>query len=491
MKLRVPDPRPALVLMVAVLATWLVAWRLERAAGLSLDIVVLGTMVCLTLGQSLDRVPVTGGLRHRAMTLAIVPVGAVAAVEVGRLLADHRWVGGAVFCLALGLAVWVRRFGPLWTRLGSLAGIPLIAILVAPPAPGAPFSLRPALVAVVAVCIVAVVRLAGGRTGLLAHREPAPVVPRAPSSRRVAVTTSMAVQLTVGLAVAFALGQWLFPDHWPWAVLSCYVVHSGSRGRGDVVHKGLLRLAGALAGTVVATLVASPFRPGDRTAVVLLFVVMALAVWLRPASYAYWAAGVTAMLALLQGFTGAGGLNTLDERLIGVTLGAVIAVASAWFILPVRSRDAFRRRWADALAALAELLAALGTDPDGAAPERRMLSHTLREVERLEPAYRLHRRTWHRWCSPAGDARPGHPADLVALLRDVVHGLGDVERVPPDVLAAWRRQAGVLRTRIRGEATAPDPARATGEEAVDRVSTALRLLVAATTPRCDAQHEVN
>lgn len=490
--MRLPDVRPVLVLMGAVLATWLVSWRIERAAALGLDFVVLGTMISLTLGQSLDRVPVTGGLRHRATTLVIVPVAGIAAVEVGRLLADHRWVGGALFCLALGATVWVRRFGPLWTRLGSLAGIPLIAMLVTPPLAGSKFSLWPAAAALVAVCFVLLARLVGGRTGLLAHREPAPVVVRGPTSRRVAVTTSMALQLTLGLVVAYALGQWLFPAHWPWAVLSCYVVHSGSRGRGDVVHKGLLRLAGALVGTVAATLVASPFPAGDRTAVVLLFVVMALAVWLRTASYAYWAAGVTAMLALLQGFQGVGGVHTLDERLIGVTLGAVIAVASAWFILPVRSRDAFRRRWAEALAALSDLLGALGEHPAETAAERRMLAHTLREVERLEPAYRLHRRTFHRWAPGTGvEARHRHPADLVALLRDVVGALADVERVPPDVLAAWRRHAGVLRTRIRGEAAAPDPAPATGDAAVDRVSTALGLLVTATTPRCEPQHEVN
>ncbi|MBO0843449.1 MAG: hypothetical protein J2O46_09705, partial [Nocardioides sp.] len=161
------DPRPALALMVGVLATWFTAWQVEQAAGLQVNSIVLATVTAVTLGQSLDRVPVTGRIRHRAATLVIVPVAALGATELGRLMAAHRWWGGLVFCLVLGAAVWVRRFGPLGTRLGSLATLPFITLLIAPTAPGTGFSLWPAALAAVAVVFVMVVRVAGGMLGLI------------------------------------------------------------------------------------------------------------------------------------------------------------------------------------------------------------------------------------------------------------------------------------------------------------------------------------
>jgi uncharacterized membrane protein YccC len=260
----------------------------------------------------------------------------------------------------------------------------------------------------------------------------------------------MAAQLAVGLAVAYAMGRWLFPEHWPWLVLSCYVVCSGNRGRGDVLHKGVLRLGGALVGTATATLVADLFPAGDRWAIVLLFAVMGVALWARQVSYASWAGAVTAMLALLHGYVGIGGIGQLGDRLLGVALGALVGVAASWLVLPVRSRDAFRRRWADALAAVSDLLDALRLGRDAATAEHG-LRFAIAQLELLEPAYLLHRRTLHR--GPAA-----HPADLVALLRALGRALGDVAELPDDVLAmhgrvlgSWARQVGAVRRRMRAD----------------------------------------
>lgn len=342
--------------MVGVLVTWYAAWRIERAAGLHLDVVVLATVLALTLARVVGRERTWGGGRLVARAVAL-PLVALAATEVGRLIADHRWLGGAVFCLVLALAVWVRRFGRAWTVLGSLVALPFVSLLVVPVpvGPDTARSLWPAAMALLAFAVVGAVHLLAWRTGFVDPPLHAPS-PQRPTTRRLPASTRMAVQLLVGLAASYAVGRWLFPDHWPWLVLSCYVVCSGNRGRGDVLHKGVLRLAGALVGTASATLLAGAFPAGDRTAIVLLFVVMALAQWLRPLSYAYWAGGVTAMLALLHGYFGIGGTGELGDRLLGVALGAVVAVAVSWCLLPVRSNDVFRRRWADALAALSELL---------------------------------------------------------------------------------------------------------------------------------------
>src|SRR5438034_427260 len=122
------------------------------------------------------------------------------------------------------------------------------------------------------------------------------------SRRRLDAPTRMALQTAVALGTACVLGHLLFGDRWAWTLLSAFVVLSGNRGRGDVLHKAGLRLVGAGVGTVGATLIAGHIPRGDRLALVVLFIVMAVALVLRERSYAVWAAGVTAMLALLHGY---------------------------------------------------------------------------------------------------------------------------------------------------------------------------------------------
>jgi uncharacterized membrane protein YccC len=63
----------------------------------------------------------------------------------------------------------------------------------------------------------------------------------------------MAIQLAVALTAAFLLGWLLFPEHAMWVVLTAFLVCSGNRGRGDVVHKSAL---GGDAGRAGAALLA-------------------------------------------------------------------------------------------------------------------------------------------------------------------------------------------------------------------------------------------
>lgn len=309
--------------------------------------------------------------------------------------------------------------------------------------------------------------------------------PASRARRGLRASTRMAVQMGAALVLAYVLGRWLFPDHWTWLLLSCYVTGAGNRGRGDVVHKGIGRLAGALAGTATATLVAEAFDPGDRAALALLFVVMAVAVWARGYGYAYWAAGVTAMTALLQGYYGAGGLDMLSERVLGIALGSLSAVAAAWFLVPVRSRDVFRLRWAAALALTGDLLAALCSG-EGVDHARRRLAGAVAELELGEPAYVLHRRTVGRITVPRGQA---HPAELVALLREVAHALDDVATLPASMqsrairlMTAWTRDLGAVRRRMRpGVEEERSPRAETGNETLDRATRSLGELDAAFT----------
>jgi uncharacterized membrane protein YccC len=312
-----------------------------------------------------------------------------------------------------------------------------------------------------------------------------PVIPPITSERRpsrsavrwLPASTRMAAQLGVALAMAFLAGHRLYPDHWPWVVLTCYLVCSGNRGRGDVVHKSVLRLIGASVGTVGATLLATAFPAGDRTAVVLIFVVLALASWLRDRSYGFWAAGVTAVLALLNGYYGISGVDELVQRLGGVLVGAVIGVGVSWFLLPVRSGDVFRSRSALALSALSDHLAALRVDPEAGPLAQtatgEVFALRVADLQQLRPTFALHHRTVARLARPSTvvAAPPAHAVDAIAALAEVRAALesaplaaGPLSPATARTLGALAKQVGVIRRRALPASppgSAPPPAEMT------------------------------
>jgi uncharacterized membrane protein YccC len=202
----------------------------------------------------------------------------------------------------------------------------------------------------------------------------------------------MAIQLAVALTAAFALGRELFPGHWAWMVITVYIVHSGNRGRGDVAYKSALRVAGAAGGTVVATLLSGAFPAGNPLPIVLIFVTLGVATLLRALSYAYWAAGVTAVLSLLNGYYGMTGGAVLLERLEAIGVGVLVGLAAAWFVLPVRTGDVVRRRIAGVLAALSDYVAAARTDPASLTTHQRHVDAALDQLAQVAAPLRAHRR---------------------------------------------------------------------------------------------------
>jgi uncharacterized membrane protein YccC len=110
-----------------------------------------------------------------------------------------------------------------------------------------------------------------------------------------------------------------------------------------------------------------------------------LGLCLRPLGYAWWALFVTIALALLQDFSGTA-QPLLGLRLEEIVIGAIIGVASAWLVLPVRSTAVLRRRIADALAALSDAF-----DPANATRSSGAFVAALARVEQTAPPFRAAR----------------------------------------------------------------------------------------------------
>ena len=195
-------------------------------------------------------------------------------------------------------------------------------------------------------------------------------------------SSKMALQMLVALALAFAIGMPLFHEHWAWVVLSAFIVCSGAIGRGDAIYKGALRVAGAIAGTFAAAAMNRIGLPGGTTAGIIIFAVLFLGMWLRQINYAYWAACATVIFALLQGTGGAPPFSLFVLRVGCIVIGALCAIAATWFVFPIRTEQVVRRRVADALAAMRDVV-------KGEAEHD--LDHHVAQLDRIAPSALRHR----------------------------------------------------------------------------------------------------
>jgi hypothetical protein len=414
----------AIATMVATIATLLCVLAISREPSPA----ILAVVLCLSLSRSqLDRD--RRGLIEAAFVL---PAVGLAAAGVGILLHHFPIAGALVFTAGMFVSIWLRRFGPTARRIGSLIALPFVTLLTVPYIPPTqprpvPALLLPIIVGWLALFWVHLVHALMHALHPLppVHRAPAVPTPTAESSLRPIASTRMAIQMAVALSLSFAVGYVAFPQHWSWIVLTAFIVNSGNRGRLDVVHKSILRVLGAAMGTLVALLLGVHLGLDARSIVLLILAAVFLGIWLRPFGYGWWALFVTVALALLQDWMSVPAARMLWPRLEEIVVGAIIGMAAAWFVLPIRSTDVLRRRIADALAALSGALDRQPENPDA-------FVAALHAVEQIAPAFRATRHIAHR-------VRPERPAEWIEVLldyREPAAKLIEQGHAPPNVQRA-------------------------------------------------------
>jgi hypothetical protein len=434
--------------VVAVIVSYCAMLAIGRALGAGTQPALLGAILTLGVSRRPEHVHAS---RAAFYPLALAAVALVAG-GVGLLLHAIALAGAVAFVAGIFLSIWLRNFGERGRRIGSLIALPFVTMLVVPirpiHAPGGPLV---DLLAIVAAGLVALasVRVVGALATVLplvpqeAEGEPdRPTRARKPGA--VTIPTRMAIQMTVALALAFAAGFALFARHWGWTVLTAFIVCSGAIGRGDAAYKALLRVIGAIGGTAAATLLTYAWHPAGPLEAIAIFIALFFGLWLRDTNYAYWAACITLVLALLAQPSATETATLLGLRVVAIVAGALCAIAATWFVLPIRTTDVIRRRLADALAALDAIVANDPADPAAhafrlAAFERRMF-----DLERVAAPVRLHRRAL-----PLADHRehPGRWIDLARDCRRHAHDI-DVTRLSPAERAQLRRSIGATRKAI-------------------------------------------
>ncbi|MEW2492568.1 FUSC family protein [Streptomyces nodosus] len=385
-----------LLLMFSILLSSTSAAALARLADVPpAALVVPGVIFAFTLLRR------PGGelVREQIGSAVLFSVTAGASVWLGSQMSPHPVIGAVVFVALMTASVWTRRFGPTATRLGAMVPPALLAALFttggAEQGPWWPGCGWAALVGLLAFCWVHVLRRAGRRLLHLPRPAPRAAAARRRRARRgPSVSTRMAAQTGLSLAVAFTAGHLLFGEHWQWTVLSALVVNLGTIGRGDLTLKGLERGAGAVLGTLFATGLTVLLHPHGSASVVLICVALAAAMLVRQNSYAGYAACVTTTMSLLYGHFGESAEQLLLIRLQALMVGAVLAVAVGWLLLPVRAGDVVRGRMAAALAGLAAVLDAHREGSDTVVPLRGFEA-AVREVHRSARSLWLHRRVLH------------------------------------------------------------------------------------------------
>jgi len=364
-----------------------------------------------------------------------ISVVGIGAAGVAWLLYTYFFFGAALFTAGLFLSVWLRRFGGRLRQFGSVMALPFIGLLMAP---GAPHAAGGPGADLLLVLLAGVIAFAFDR--LLLLLEPSAPLAYAPPSRpaeqgALSTSTRMAVQMGIALAAAFLAGRFLFPGRWSWVVITAFIVCSGAIGRGDAAYKGVLRLLGAFLGVIAATALQYVAVPHGPAAAVLIFAVLFVGVWLRDVNYAWWAACVTVILALLLPASDTSVTVLLSERLAAIFVGAICGVAACWFVLPIKTRSVVRRRLADILLALEEWAGA--PEPERA-QKLQVVESCAEECERIAAPLR-----WQKRLERIKDDAE-HPAVWLSIVQRCARDAAS-EPPPADMVKAVRLSRRALK----------------------------------------------
>jgi uncharacterized membrane protein YccC len=453
------DLSRAAVTLAGVIASFCAMWFACRAVGAQPQPAILAAILAIGLGRR-DR---TATLAEALLACLRIAGVALAATGVAWLLHAIPPAGAVVFIAGMFLSVWLRDFGERGRTLGALVALPLVAMLVVPvaptPAPGGPLvDLALAVGAgIVALVFSTAIQWIARSGGIIAAANRSDAFARPERAKRPGITPTMrmALQMAVALALAFAIGFLVFPGHWGWTVLTAFIVCSGARGRGDAAYKAVLRLIGALTGTLAAALLAHAWAPSGVAEAVTIFAILFFGLWLRDVNYAFWACAMTLILAVLAHTSGAFAFGLLALRLEAILIGALCAVVATWFVFPIRTEAIVRLRLAQALVAFDEFVAHAHLPEPERSEKRTAFERRIAHLDEVAPPLRWHRRVFARG---RDDNHPARWIELAGSLRERASALEAHGDAPLPQAAKIRRAIGISRRAIADHKKPPSDA---------------------------------
>jgi hypothetical protein len=124
---------PAALTIVATIAAFCTVYAISMPFQAGPNAAILSAVLALTQGRR-------GTSSHHSpwWKLVTFPIVAVGVSAIGWLLHNAFYIGAAIFISAMSFSIWSRQFGETVRRVGSVAALPLVAVLIAPAPPHAP-----------------------------------------------------------------------------------------------------------------------------------------------------------------------------------------------------------------------------------------------------------------------------------------------------------------------------------------------------------------
>ncbi|MEP6800051.1 MAG: FUSC family protein [Lapillicoccus sp.] len=191
------------------------------------------------------------------------------------------------------------------------------------------------------------------------------------SPSRLRLTTRQAIQAAVAAGLSIIIGEAISPQRYYWAVIASFIAFTGTATSGETIRKSVSRIAGTVAGLVVAVALANLTSASTAVTLVTLGLCIFLAFYLQAVSYTAMTFFITLMLGELYTL-----LHTFSDQLLVVRLeetavGALVGVGVCLMVLPASSRGTLRVARRAFLASLAALLDACGDHLGESRPEEK------------------------------------------------------------------------------------------------------------------------
>ncbi|MGJ0119543.1 FUSC family protein [Williamsia sp. MIQD14] len=284
---------------------------------------------------------------------------------------------------------------------------------------------------------------------------------------RLQPSTRTAIQVAIATSVATVLGELVSPNRWYWAVLSAFVVFTGTTTRGEILTRAGHRIVGTVGGVFAGVLLAAVV--GNRAPVQLALIVVCVfcAFYLVTVANGLLVFFITVLLAMLYGLLGTFSIAVLELRIAETCVGATVGITAAYFILPTRTRETVRDKvdaYLDALGDVIDDSITSVVEPGSGVdlvPVARRLDTALQELQTaarplgMGPASRARRGTARLVRVLEACDRAAHAlvrAGMLAATADPASGpTGDLARAVVDGADGVRASVMSLRSVVRGE----------------------------------------
>jgi uncharacterized membrane protein YccC len=183
---------------------------------------------------------------------------------------------------------------------------------------------------------------------------------------RLSMTSRQAVQVALAGVVAIGLGTLLSPTRYYWAVITAFVMFTGTGTRYETFNKGVARVVGTVVGLVVAAFLAQVTAGHDAVVLTLILVSVFGAFYFVKVSQAAMTFFITVLLAEMYIVLGAFSDAILVLRLGETAIGAVAGIGVALLVAPLSTRETVRSARNAMLDSMATLLESVASYAEGA-----------------------------------------------------------------------------------------------------------------------------